>query len=402
MGRNSYLLVALAICSLWVLAKVGQSDEDVALRANSQGTTRIGNVKKSHSPCYTQDDKLKETRLDNGDFAACSELQHCFMREALPSPAVVVEATACPESDRWLDEYLEEQRLASTTQNFLALYFGCNKGFDALHTAAVISRDVSVFGKRHWAEATGANSGICGQGSGDDEDFHKRDKGRPVEVHCVEALPQTARILTKGAEATRADQHGLKVHNYAIVGTPGVGSILFPDGADFFGEEGFSLAHCAREEFRDKCVETPAATIDEYVDKHVALTEGETIPYLSIDIEGFDYTAMKAATNTLQRTNYLEFEYHGQGDWLDQNLKDAIDMLSGHGLVCYWSGRSQLYRITNCWLDYFDFHSWSNVACVSPQRQPKLAAKMEAVFRSSLLEHTNKVHHDTSAFDFPK
>ena len=74
------------------------------------------------------------------------------------------------------------------------------------------------------------------------------------------------------------------------------------------------------------------------------------------------------------------------GDWNQQKLYDAMTMLKEYGFVCYWSGVNQLWKMTDtCWLDHFEFHQWSNVACVSPQHQPQLAAKMEQIFEDTLV-----------------
>ena len=83
------------------------------------------------------------------------------------------------------------------------------------------------------------------------------------------------------------------------------------------------------------------------------------IPFLSIDVEGFDYTVTKAASRT-----YLEFEYHVQGDWGRQKLEDQT--LAQTGFVCYWAGIQKLWRITGCWQPQFEFNQWSNVACAAP------------------------------------
>lgn len=110
---------------------------------------------------------------------------------------------------------------------------------------------------------------------------------------------------------------------------------------------------------------------------------------MSIDVEGFDYTVMKGASATLQRTDYLEFEYHAVGDWKVQKLESAVAMLGEVGFVCYWAGINQLWKISEtCWMDHYEFHNWSNVACVATKHQPKLAARMEQVFDDTLLAGT--------------
>ena len=47
----------------------------------------------------------------------------------------------------------------------------------------------------------------------------------------------------------------------------------------------------------------------------------------------------------LKRVDYIEFEHHGVGDWKTQKLEDAIDLLSSYGMICYWTGQNQLWKI---------------------------------------------------------
>lgn len=71
------------------------------------------------------------------------------------------------------------------------------------------------------------------------------------------------------------------------------------------------------------------------------------------------------------------------GAWKQQKLEDAIEYLKEHNFVCYWGGNNgELWRITGCWMPYFEFHQWSNVVCVNikdPITSP-LARSMEDHF----------------------
>merc|ERR1712194_545289 len=55
-------------------------------------------------------------------------------------------------------------------------------------------------------------------------------------------------------------------------------------------------------------------------------------------------------------------------------------------MTCYWAGIDRLWRITNCWMAYFDLHAWSNVACVNRRLVPSMASKMEELFEHTLSE----------------
>jgi FkbM family methyltransferase len=327
------------------------------------------------------------------DTHGCSSLQKRLIRKAIPNGGAIVKATKCPQSQKWLSEYLAS---APASQDFLAMYFGCNKGYDALEMGELVSHNFDVFDKTKWGQALGIQGlGACKQGDSTSaspfgvEVSHQEKKS--VEVHCIEAMPQLAERLHQAAIATTSSDHGLIVHNYAMTGHAGGGAVLFPNPDARAGTETFTIGDCVNEKMRPSCKEVNTITIDEYVEKHVdrdgVPTPSRRIPFISIDVEGSDYTLMKAATKTLKRADYLEFEYHRQGDWRKQRLQDAVLMLKEAGFVCYWAGINKLWRITDCWMDYFEMHDWSNVACVSPEHQPKLAETMEAVFEDTLVEY---------------
>ena len=87
----------------------------------------------------------------------------------------------------------------TTTTNFpfLAMYFGCNKGFDALHTAETVSHHSEIFGKEKWAKALNIDHrDNCLQSSHNDNNEAATRAAaaaalpkNPVEVHCIEAMP---------------------------------------------------------------------------------------------------------------------------------------------------------------------------------------------------------------------
>ncbi|CAB9500027.1 expressed unknown protein [Seminavis robusta] len=339
----------------------------------------------------------------------CSQLSQKAIQLALPTGDVISRDTRCPVSDAWLADYLhnyyhptnsKSKSKSKKKEEFVFLNFGCNKGFDAVQVAADVSGDHQLFDKQKWythleinTKAIRRPNGVCHQGevdSNSNNTIHKKkkhshDKPHKVQVHCVEAMPQTVSKLQHAATATKADKHGIHIHNYALVGNNAPSTILFPNPPGKGGVEHMGIGSCQEEKYKKHCKQVPAITIDNYVAQHVSTSTSTTrIPFVSIDVEGYDFTLMKAAPDTLQRTDYLEFEFHSHGDWANQTLHDATDMLEQFGFVCYWAGQNQLWRISSCWMDvYGSFHGWSNVACVNPLHQPGLAAKMEHVFEAS-------------------
>ena len=63
----------------------------------------------------------------------------------------------------------------------------------------------------------------------------------------------------------------------------------------------------------------------------------------------------------------MEFEYNWVRHWAKQPLSAVIEYLDGEfGFTCYWAGfNNTTWSITNCWLDHYHKHIWSNIACVN-------------------------------------
>ena len=57
------------------------------------------------------------------------------------------------------------------------------------------------------------------------------------------------------------------------------------------------------------------------------------------------------------------------------------------GFSCYWAGfNNTIWRITNCWLDHYEAHFWSNIACVNRnvEHAQDIAKHMEQLFMETL------------------
>lgn len=140
------------------------------------------------------------------------------------------------------------------------------------------------------------------------------------------------------------------------------------------------------EQLKKACQKVNMYTLDHYMN-NVAKKKADTIHLLSIDVEGFDFDVMLGGKETLQRTAYLEFEYNWMGSWKEQKLADAIKYLNQFDFTCYWAGREKLWRLDeSCWLDHYEYHTWSNVACVNRKLNTAVAKNMEAVFQQTLMD----------------
>jgi FkbM family methyltransferase len=89
------------------------------------------------------------------------------------------------------------------------------------------------------------------------------------------------------------------------------GIVKFPDGEA--GQEAYSITHCDQSpSIRNPfCVDVNMYSLDSYVEKFVK-SRGP-INMLSIDAEGWDFDVLFGGSTTLDRTYYLEFEYHRRG-----------------------------------------------------------------------------------------
>lgn len=341
----------------------------------------------------------------------------------------ITRATKCIDAI-WLDDYYTEVFHGSQnpSQPFLGISVGCNKGFDAINTLRMGTFDNS-FDKNDWQKAMESDGkqlyhSVCGQNAapqfpippGDTGVRRYKNNQRPGEMHCFEPMPQTVKKLKRSAEKLGYDKKGFFVVHGAVSNKPGV--VPFPSSGAA-GIENNGIENCKRfsdAERSEKCENVDVFTLKDYVTKNIDERNNESggkaspwiIHILSIDIEGFDVDAILGmGEGVLERVEYLEFEYNWMGSWAKQHLFDVVAMLDGKEhrpiyqseslesennddrelpFTCYWSGEQRLWRITDCWMSYYDIHHWGNVACVNRKLAPRLLHKMEEVFAKTLAE----------------
>mmetsp|Transcript_25354 Transcript_25354/g.28364 ORF Transcript_25354/g.28364 Transcript_25354/m.28364 type:complete len:540 (-) Transcript_25354:87-1706(-) len=326
-------------------------------------------------------------------------------------------------------------------QPFLGISVGCNKGFDALNTLRMGISDASL-DKKAWQTAmVEANDGkplhisVCGQNNATEQfqlpppvppasNSNKNDRidvtaRRIGAMHCFEPIPQTVANLKKSAKQLGYDRLGFHVIPKAVSNKAGTVGFYTDNNA---GVENIGMASACSKIMdpasREKmCKDVEVITLKDYVETSIDKnSEANTIiHHLSIDVEGFDVDVLfGAGPSVLKRVEYLEFEYNWMGSWEKQHLHDVILMLDGKkhrpiynsnehngnatdidtneyselSFTCYWAGIQRLWRITDCWMRFYDIHTWGNVACVNRKLAPMLAAKMESVFLNTL-NHTD-------------
>jgi FkbM family methyltransferase len=294
------------------------------------------------------------------------------------------QATKCPDPT-WIDKHYKESVVltslegSSTKESFVGLYIGCNKGFDAINTMRMGTLNTK-FDKDAWARVLGeTDHSVCAQNTVPQFDIAAGAQARQGEMHCIELMPLTVSRLTEAAQALDIVNQG-----FVISGT-GMGkedSTMLVEKIDKVGKENKGLENGCNGKQTSGCVEVSVTSLDSFVTKYVK--SPGPIHFLSIDVEGFDFDVMLGGKQTLKRVQYLEFEYNHMGSWRKQSLSDAVDLLDENDFTCYWAGRDMLWRITDCWLDFYKLHFWSNVACVNRKQDTKLAKSMEATFQATL------------------
>lgn len=304
-------------------------------------------------------------------------------------------ASRCPDSI-WLEDFYTNIH-SETNDNmalkspFVGVFIGCNKGFDAFNALRMGSGN-RRFEKSNWRDAirenvgdSGLHKSVCGQ---DVEpqfslpESSSNDSHTDAILYCIEPMPQTYSALKRTAVHLNITDN-FKVVNAAFSHEDG--TIPFPKGARV-GEENMGIANCHGGNDAN-CTDVKMYRLDTYVDEN--LPPNTTINYLSVDVEGFDSDVLLGGYQiALPRTHYLEFEYNWMGPWKNQQLSTLITELDNlFGFACYWPGKKgNIWRITECFLEHYDIHFWSNIACVNRRIDEAryIAEEMEKMFLNTL------------------
>jgi FkbM family methyltransferase len=275
---------------------------------------------------------------------------------------------------------------------------GCNSGMDAIGSSRALSRN-PIFSKSTWLSSIEKASqrsiiAVCRTEKTKEEGLHA-DLGEvelnssflptSIEFHCIEPLATTFDTLQKSTIELGLAKHGFHIHRYVISNS--TGSVPFPKGR--VGKESYGVPSCQQNNTDNQvseCEYVTMLTLDSFVSKHVH--NKHIIDMLFIDTEGFDWRVLRQARATLERTRYLEFEYHSA--WADDEmLKDAVAYLEDLDFVCYFAGIGNLLKVTHgCWTDQYEIRRWSNIACVRVS-EISWVDIMEAYFNKTLFFSKN-------------
>ena len=302
------------------------------------------------------------------------------------------DASSCAHST-WFDKHLA---LTENSETFVGIFVGCNKGYGALQTMQVASKDrEGKYDKLRWrAQFLNTQEQVEDNISKACPAYNLPEPqgnaaARPVQVYCLEPVPKTFERLVETRQAMGIPETELSVEKVALGMMPRTERMLVQDQP--LGVEGGSITSwkhgCFNVPSEDpKCIDISINTLDHWIaTKTPQLAEDAPIHYLSIDVGGHDYEVLVGGAKMLKRVQYLDLTYHWFGNWGKQSLQEMIDRLANKGFVCYWPGRNDhLWRITNCWQDHYQHRFWAKISCVNTNTAPALAAEMETLFLQTL------------------
>lgn len=283
-------------------------------------------------------------------------------------------ATRCHDAIWFKEQFIRQQNQSvamamqdGTVSKSTAILVGCTYGIVAANTLRMVSGNPQ-YKIESWKSAMGgiADLGVCPV-----QPFPLSPSSRITNdksvVHCIEVTPSTANNLHNAVQKLGWQDH-LVVHNAGLIMSHE--SLVISEG-----------------------IQIPTYSLDNFVDRHQNSGSNGTVEYLRIAGEEKPFDILLGGSNSLkERIKYLEFEYNSKQSWKDHSLSEAVDLLRTYGFACYWAGSfGNIWRLTDCWLPYYDLKFWSSVACVNLNLAKPLAAKMEAMAMETL-QQENDIH----------
>jgi FkbM family methyltransferase len=122
-------------------------------------------------------------------------------------------------------------------------------------------------------------------------------------------------------------------------------------------------------------VARPVTTIDEECDRE----DLENIDFLKIDVEGYDFHAIRGAARRLssQAVSVLQFEYGEAWAEAGSTLRAAISYLKRHGYLTLLLKRDGLWHLD--YERYGEYFAYSNYVSLSPGAQERLGLLIRGV-----------------------
>jgi FkbM family methyltransferase len=230
----------------------------------------------------------------------CTDEQRIIIYNQLNMSNGEVNGFTCQDTD-WLNAFFEDEvDIGSAT--FVGISVGCNKGTDAIVTARMGMRN-SNFDISTWNDALGGGLvNYCPPQNQGNINFPQR-KG---EMHCIEPTFTTYQTVKQASEKLKLDATEFVVSHAAIASRDG--TVKFPNPTA--GVESCGIHGCQGVSVNE-LIDVNMYSLDSYVEKFVQ-SKGP-INILNIDAEGWDFHVLFGSSSVLDRTYYVEFEYHMQG-----------------------------------------------------------------------------------------
>lgn len=132
------------------------------------------------------------------------------------------------------------------------------------------------------------------------------------------------------------------------------------------------------------------STLDDFAEDRGVRDEIKDV--VLIEMAGDSVLALEGGWATMARTRYVEFAYDWKDAWGEpaRGLRPVVQKMHGLGHTCYWAGDGKLWRLTECWQDFYSYKSYAFLACANRHLAPKLSEEMERTFRETIGVSTNR------------
>jgi FkbM family methyltransferase len=105
------------------------------------------------------------------------------------------------------------------------------------------------------------------------------------------------------------------------------------------------------------------------LDAELVTKNWDSVDYLKIDTEGFDYQVLLGVKDCLSKNKFgfIQFEYNQPWASANATLLGALNFLDQHGYSCYLIRSDGLYELD--YSVYQEYFRYSNFLAVTPERQ---------------------------------
>jgi FkbM family methyltransferase len=306
---NAIVFISGIICGSYLTLLRSQSYSPVTSDVRSAPSLHSDVAAESNNVLadmfISEDDWYSHDNVNLTPVKECTEEQRSKIQDQLGLSSGSVKLNGCFDTD-WLDAFFEEVDDIGS-EYFIGISVGCNVGTDAISTARMGMSDPK-FDVPSWINALGrVERPFCGS--------KKRNQGatnfpiREGEMHCIEPMPSNAMVLNNAMKTLILDEGRFVVSHAAI--SSGNSVVKFPNFRA--GAEGCGIQGCQNVVEQVSLVDVKVYSLDYYASKFV---RGKgPINVLSVDVEGWDFDVLFGASSVLDRTYYLEFEFHLVGEF---------------------------------------------------------------------------------------